>query len=198
MAGIKTKLTCLSPKVKSFPSTQTSLMSCKNQTHLDGTGLHLSHLGHPLKMMEQRGLCEVALGQEVLVHVIAQPPPGLPAGANITRWGLCSPKDNHSSASASTSPGSSPVHEKEPELSSNFYRCNPNYAAVSLSVTLEKVAHRDSLGFISYPCFQCDGMVNWLWEIVSQVLRGNSPEWDQRPYRSGLRQLSGNLLLRTQ
>lgn len=63
-------------------------MSRKIQTHLDRTGLHLGHLGHPLKMLEQQGLGEVALGQKVLIHVVPQPPPGLLARAHVTRWGL--------------------------------------------------------------------------------------------------------------
>lgn len=167
MAAIKTKWTCLFPEVKSFQSTPTSHMSCKNQTHLDRTGLHLGHLGHPLKMMEQRGLGEVALRQKVLVYVIVQPPPGLLACAYVTRWGLCISKDNHSSASASISHGSSPVHEKEPELCfQTSTGAIPAMQLWSLSVTLEKVAHRDGLDFNSYPCLQCDGIVNWLWEII--------------------------------
>lgn len=116
-------------------------MSCQSQTHLDRTGHHLGHLGHPLKMLEQRGLGEVALGQEVLIHMVAQPPPGLLARAHVTRWGLCSSKDKHSWASASVSGGSSPVHEKEPELCSQTAAgTTPTLELWSLRVTLEKVA----------------------------------------------------------
>lgn len=159
MAPIKTKLTCLSPQVKSIQSTQTSHESCKKQTHLDGTGLHLGHLGHPLQMLEQRGLGEVTLGQKVLIHVIAQPPPGLLACAHITQWGLCSSAYNQSiSISLMAQALSMRRSQSCPQTSAGTIQTIQLWGQ---SVTVEKVAHSDGLDLTSgSPCLQCDRIVN--------------------------------------